>query len=104
RIELWREHLADLRLAIRPRHRHSARRVREVRQVEAKLPASVNVHELAQLVGEARFTVRRESHHLELVAVLRESKKLGDRQVQQPERMWKEDAILYREARTTRDA
>ncbi len=85
RFELGREHAADGRLTVVPRHRHAIGPVAEVRQVEFEAAVVVKPNELAQLVGLAGLAVRRQTHHLELVAVLGEAEVLRDGEVQDPQ-------------------
>ena len=53
---------------------------------------------VAHLVGEARLAVGRQAHHLVFVAVLRKAEKLGERGVEQPQRMREVDAARGRRA------
>src|SRR5258706_10483263 len=56
--------------------------------------------ELLQFGDKSSVAIRREANHLELVAVFRETEILRDRQIQQAQRVWKEDATVDRESGT----
>jgi hypothetical protein len=63
----------------------------EVVEVEADLIA-FDAHDVADQSGKARFAVRRQTHHLVFVAVLREAEQLRERRVEQAKRMREADA------------
>src|SRR5206468_378346 len=81
------------RLAIVPGHARAFGPVAEVREVQLEVAARKEAHERANLIYEIGTSVRREPHHLELVAVFREAEVLRDREVEQPEGMWKMRAV-----------
>jgi hypothetical protein len=100
RFELRCEHRADRRFAVLPRHLHALGRMPEVRQVELELSARAEMDERADLPGEARLAVRRQPHHLELVAVIGEAEVLRDRKVEHSQGVWKEDVSVHRDPRS----
>jgi len=59
----------------------------EIAARELKATAWLEGHELSNLIHEFRRSVRRESHHLELVTVVVKSEVLGDRSVKHAERV-----------------
>ena len=91
------EEAADRRRLLVPRHVDAFLVVHE--EVELELEAvAVELHELAHLGQEALgVAVRREAHHLALVAVLREAEPLRDRRVEDPERVREEHALEHLE-------
>ena len=92
RFELRREYRTDRRLAVLPRHRHAVRRVAEVRQIQLEPAIVEQADEVSKRADFARLAVRREPHHLELVAVLGKAEELRDGEVQNAERMREEHA------------
>ncbi len=85
---------ADRRRAVVPVHVDAFLVVREV--VEAELEQGpVELDELAHLREVARLAVRREAHHLALVAVVRKAEPLGDGGVEDPERVRVEHALEH---------
>ena len=91
------EQAADRRRLLVPRHVDAFLVVHE--EVELELEAvAVELHELAHLRQEALgVAVRREAHHLALVAVLREAEPLRDGRVEDPERVREEHALEHLE-------
>ena len=82
-------------LPVVPGHVHAVRVVPEVGEIEPEPAARREPDERthgADVVGSA---VRRESHHLVLVAVSREPEVLGDRQIQETERVREVDALQH---------
>jgi hypothetical protein len=98
RLELGREHRAQLRLAILPDHLNAVGPVPEVREVQLETAIVAQVHERFDLANVARLAVRAEAHDLELVAVVRKPEVLRDRQVEQAERVRKEHVAVDRHA------
>ena len=90
RFELRREDRADRRLAVLPRHLHAFRPVPEVRQVQLEAAVVLQLDERLDLADVARLAVRREAHHLELVAVVGKAEVLRDGEVEQAERVGEE--------------
>src|SRR5271166_2080847 len=82
---------AELWLALAPGHIAAAAIVDEVfrSELEVHPPAVRSDHDSAELIDHLRLAIRRESHHLVLVAVAIEAEILGKRRVVNPERMRK---------------
>src|ERR1022692_1307549 len=76
----------------------------EVGEVQLEAAVRSELHDLAHLVQLAGLAVRREAHHLVLIAIVREAEILGQRLVEEPKRMREVDAPLYREFVTAADA
>ena len=70
-----------------PRHLNAFRVMPEVIQIQSKLPALFRANDLAKLVDKARLAIRREAHHLSLIAVMRKPEKLRRRGVDDPGRV-----------------
>ena len=66
----------------------------EAVEVQPKAPALLQRHDLAHRVEIRRLAVRRQSHHLVFVAVVRKAEELRDRLVEDAERVRKIDALL----------
>ncbi len=91
-----REEPADRRRPLVPAHVHAFLVVDEEVEVELE-DVALRTHDPPHLVEKARRAVRREAHHLALVAVLREAEPLGDRGVEDPERVREQDALEHAE-------
>src|SRR3989440_2996377 len=85
--ELVGEDATDCGRAFVPTHLDPFGVVPEVFEVEAEAPALVRAYDLAELFDEARLAVGRESHHLPLVAVVREAEELRSRRVEYASRV-----------------
>src|SRR5262245_51739329 len=81
-LEFRGEYRSDLRLTVVPRHRHTARPMCEIRQIEIEVALIADMHELTNPLREDGFAVRGEPHDLELVAVLRKPEELRQREVE----------------------
>ena len=104
-LEARREDAADRRRPLRPRHVDAAVVVREVVEVQLE-ELAVQLHEVAHLRAvHVRLAVRREPHHLPLVAVLREAEPLRDGRVVDAERVRERDTVEHLQpvAATDRD-
>src|SRR5205085_12311169 len=86
-LELVGEDTADCGRAFVPAHLDALGVVSEVVQVQAEAPALVRAYDVAELLHEARGPVRREAHHLPLVAVVGEAEELCGRRVKYPRRV-----------------
>src|SRR4030095_660188 len=102
-LEFRGEYPANLRLPVVPRHRHTARPMREVRQVKTEFALVADVKELTNLFRKYRLPVRSEAHRLELVAILRKTQELRDSEVEQAQRVREEHPVLDCEACATAD-
>src|SRR5205085_1361003 len=80
--ELVGEDATDYGRAFVPAHLDPFGVMPEVFEVEAEAPALVRVYDLAELIQESRLAVRRETHHLALVAVVRKAQELRGRRVE----------------------
>jgi hypothetical protein len=103
-LEFRGKHSPDLRRPVVPRHRHPARPVREIRQIETELAVIADVHQLPNLFRKHRLAVGSESHDLELVAVVWKPEELRQGEVEHAERVREEDAILDRETGAAPDS
>ncbi len=99
-LELLRVETADRRRPLVPGHVDALLVVQEV--VEPQLEeVAFRADDPAHLVEEARGAVRGQAHHLALVAVLGEAEPLGDRGVEDPERVREEHSLEDPERRST---
>ena len=90
RFQFRREHRAEGRLAVLPRHLHAFRPVSEVREIQLEAPLVLQLDQRLDLANVARLAVRRKAHHLELVAVIGEAEVLRHSEVKQAERVGEE--------------
>ena len=91
-LEARRVDVGHLRRARLPLHRHLARPVPEVREVELEAAIDGEADEPGDAVGVDRPAIRRQAHHLELVAVVLEAEVLRQGEIEQPERVGKPGA------------
>ena len=88
-----REESPDRGRLLVPRHVDALLVVHEEVELELE-PVAVELHQLAHSIEELLgVAVRRETHHLALVAVLREPEPLRDGRVEDPERVREQDAV-----------
>ena len=66
--------------------------VTEVTQRELERAVGPELHDAAHLGHVARLAVRREAHHLVLIAIVRKAEELGDRLIEDAERVREEHA------------
>ena len=92
-LELGRVDRAHRRLAVVPRHAHAFRVVAEVAQVQLEPAAGHEMDQLAEPGDVARLAVRREPHHLILVAVLGEAEVLREGEIEESQRMGEVDPV-----------
>lgn len=59
----------------------------KVIELQTKLPALLSANDFAKLVDKSRLSIRRESHHLAFIAVMRKSEKLRRRCVNDARRV-----------------
>src|SRR5258708_4271922 len=60
-----------------PGHLHTFRVMTEVVEIKSKLPVLFGAYNVAKDLYKSRLSVRRQSHHLALVAVMRKTEKLS---------------------------
>src|SRR5688572_27773777 len=75
---------ADNRRALVPGHVNAFGMMAEVVQVKAKLAARLSPDDVAKLFDVTRLAIRRESHHLSFVAVMRKPEELRGGGVDDP--------------------
>ncbi len=89
---------ADPRRPFRPRHVDAVPLVAEVLEPQAESLLRVRANDLAEQVEELRLPVRRQPHHLVLVAVSVEPQVLGDGGVEKAQRMRKRHLAVHVDA------
>src|SRR5687767_10376432 len=75
---------ADNRRALVPGHVYAFSMMPEVVEVKAKLAARLSPNDVAKLFDVTRLAIRRESHHLSFVAIMRKPEELGGGGVDDP--------------------
>ena len=84
-LELIGIHSAESRIALIPLHLYVLAPVPKILERQFERSAFLQRHELSQSGCELRFAVRRETHDLELIAVVHEAEMLGDGGIEHPE-------------------
>ncbi len=91
--QLGREDQAHLRRPVVPGHLHAFRVVAEVVEVQLEPPVVDGVNELPELVDVGRLAVRRQAHHLPLLAVAVKADELRDGRVEEAGRVRELDPV-----------
>src|SRR5262245_13669098 len=93
-LERRRKQIADLRSAVIPLIGNTLAMMAEKAQVERVRTIGPQAHDLAHGLHERRPAIGRKPHDLVLVAVVGKSEKLGQRLIEDAERMGKIDAPI----------
>src|ERR1043166_4830902 len=107
--ERLRKYLSHVRRSVIPGHLNPARRMQKIIEVEAEAPVLFGAHNLAKLIDVSRLAIRRESHHLAFIAIVRKPQKLRGGRVNDSQRVWilnlaeHFDRIAFTEAPHCRD-
>ena len=92
-LELRQEDRVNGRRPVVPGHADAARRVAKVREVEREAAPRPEAQDARERAGKVGRAVGSQAHHLVLVAIGREPQVLGDREVEEAERVGEVDAI-----------
>src|SRR5262245_38541173 len=87
-LKRGRKQIAELGRSVRPLIGHVFAMVAEEFQIELKAAVWKHAHKLAHGAQERGAAVRREPHHLVLVAIMRKPKILRECLIEDAERMW----------------
>jgi hypothetical protein len=94
-LELRREHAPNRGRAIIPGHLDAVGPMAEIRQVQREASLVAEVYQRLERLDEPWLSVGSESHYLELIAIIREPKVLGDGEIQKAEGVWKEFSRVH---------
>lgn len=93
--QLVRKEQAQLGFGLVPGHGHPFGMVDKVVEVEFKAAVTADAHNLAHLVQIDRLAIGRQAHNLALVAIFGEAEPLGDRGVEDAERVGEVDFVAH---------